>query len=189
MHFEYAVQKGVNVFMEKSFAVDAPGGAPHVEGRRSGREEEPQGRLRLHVAALEGAAGSDPADPRRRDRRRAHAADLSRPRAGALPAATQGPERSEFQIRTPNCFTWVSSGFFIDWHCHNVDMACWAKNAWPVEAQGMGGRCYPEAGNLFDHYTVEYTFADGAKLFCLLAPHAELLARTPITRTARRARR
>ena len=29
----------------------------------------------------------------------------------------------------------------------------------------MGGRCYPEAGNLFDHYTVEYTFADGAKLF------------------------
>src|ERR1043166_4432205 len=25
IHFEYAVQKGVNVFMEKSFAVDAPG--------------------------------------------------------------------------------------------------------------------------------------------------------------------
>ena len=25
LHFEYAVQKGVNVFMEKSFAVDAPG--------------------------------------------------------------------------------------------------------------------------------------------------------------------
>ncbi len=30
----------------------------------------------------------------------------------------------------------------------------------------MGGRCYQEAGNQFDHYTVEYTFADGAKLFC-----------------------
>ena len=44
-------------------------------------------------------------------------------------------------------------------------MACWAKGAWPVSAQGMGGRCYPEAGNQFDHYTVEYTFADGAKLF------------------------
>ena len=25
IHFDYAVQKGVNVFMEKSFAVDAPG--------------------------------------------------------------------------------------------------------------------------------------------------------------------
>jgi hypothetical protein len=29
----------------------------------------------------------------------------------------------------------------------------------------MGGRCYEQAGNQFDHYTVEYTFADGAKLF------------------------
>ena len=34
-----------------------------------------------------------------------------------------------------------------------------------MSAQGMGGRCYPQAGNQFDHYTVEYTFADGAKLF------------------------
>ena len=29
----------------------------------------------------------------------------------------------------------------------------------------MGGRCYTGAGNNFDHYTVEYTFADGAKLY------------------------
>jgi hypothetical protein len=29
----------------------------------------------------------------------------------------------------------------------------------------MGGRCYEQAGNQFDHYTVEYTFADGGKLF------------------------
>jgi hypothetical protein len=34
-----------------------------------------------------------------------------------------------------------------------------------VSAQGFGGRCNPAAGNLFDHYTVEFTFADGAKLF------------------------
>jgi len=70
-----------------------------------------------------------------------------------------------FQIQHPNSFTWVSSGFFIDWHCHNIDVACWAKEAWPVAAQGMGGRCYEEAGNQFDHYSVEYTFADGTKLF------------------------
>jgi predicted dehydrogenase len=40
------------------------------------------------------------------------------------------------------------------------------KDAWPVRAQGTGSRCY--RGNAvdqnFDHYTVEYTFADGAKL-------------------------
>jgi hypothetical protein len=46
-----------------------------------------------------------------------------------------------------------------------VDVACWAKGAWPVSAQGFGGRCYKEAGSQFDHYTVEYTFGDGTKLF------------------------
>jgi len=69
-----------------------------------------------------------------------------------------------FQLRHAPCFNWTSSGFFIDWHCHNIDVACWAKGAWPVAAQGMGGRCYEDTGNLFDHYTVEYTFADGTKL-------------------------
>jgi predicted dehydrogenase len=81
------------------------------------------------------------------------------------PPRPKGSNELVFQIRNPNSFTWVSAGFFIDWHCHNVDVACWAKGSWPVSAQGMGGRCYREAGNQFDHYTVEYTFADGAKLF------------------------
>jgi predicted dehydrogenase len=70
-----------------------------------------------------------------------------------------------FQIRHAFSFNWLCSGFLIDWHCHNIDVACWAKGAWPVSAQGMGGRCYPEAGNLLDHYTVEFTFPDGTKLF------------------------
>ena len=93
-----------------------------------------------------------------------------------------------FQLRTPNSFTWVSSGFFIDWHCHNVDIACWAKGAWPVKAQGMGGRCYPEAGNQFDHYTIEYTFADGAKLFASHATWPTAGPRMPTTHMARRDR-
>jgi predicted dehydrogenase len=86
---------------------------------------------------------------------------------GPVVCPRRPPDQSElvFQLRHPNSFTWVSSGFFIDWHCHNVDVACWTKDAWPVAAQAMGGRCYEQAGNQFDHYTVEYTFADGTKLF------------------------
>jgi predicted dehydrogenase len=81
------------------------------------------------------------------------------------PRLPENTDELTFQLQHPNSFTWVSSGFFIDWHCHNVDVACWAKGAWPVTAQGFGGRCYEQAGNQFDHYTVEYTFADGTKLF------------------------
>jgi len=76
-----------------------------------------------------------------------------------------GANEITFQIQNPNSFTWVSAGFFVDWHCHNVDVACWTKGAWPVSAQAFAGRAYPQAGNQFDHWSVEYTFADGAKLF------------------------
>ena len=46
------------------------------------------------------------------------------------------------------------------------------KNAWPVKAQALGGRHYrtnpegePYVDQNFDTYSVEYTFADGAKMY------------------------
>ena len=41
------------------------------------------------------------------------------------------------------------------------------KDAWPVEAKASGGRHYrgDYVDQNFDSYSVEYTFADGAKLF------------------------
>ena len=40
------------------------------------------------------------------------------------------------------------------------------KNSWPVKAQAVGARHYRngEVDQNFDNYSVEYTFADGAKL-------------------------
>ena len=38
----------------------------------------------------------------------------------------------------------------------------------PVEAQGMGGRQVrtgKEYGQIFDHHVVEFTYADGTKMF------------------------
>jgi predicted dehydrogenase len=163
--FEYAVAKGVHVFAEKSFAVDGTGHAALVEGSRSLGAEEPENGVRADVAALQSSARGDSADPRRRDRRLAHLADLPRPRPGPLPRLPAGANELTFQLQRSPSFTWITAGFFVDWHCHNVDVACWAKNAWPVSAQAMGGRCYAEAGNQFDHFTVEYTLPDGTKLF------------------------
>jgi len=45
-------------------------------------------------------------------------------------------------------------------------VCCWVKNAWPVSAQGQGGRqVRTEPDQLFDHYAVEYSFADGTRMF------------------------
>jgi predicted dehydrogenase len=166
MYLEYAVGKGVNVFAEKSFATDGPA----VRRWMKAAELAEQKNLKVSVGFMwrhsqarqevisrihDGAIGD------------VHTLRIYRVHGPVTcPPRPANQNEVQFQIRTPNSFTWVSSGFFIDWHCHNIDIACWAKDAWPVKAQGMGGRCYPTAGNQFDHYTVEYTFADGAKLFC-----------------------
>jgi predicted dehydrogenase len=166
LHFEYAVKKGVNVFMEKSFAVDPPGVrrllaaveeserknlkvAAGFMWRHSRAREEVIGRIH------EGAIGDV-------NMLRIYRVHGPGGHCGPLP---KGANELAFQLQNATAFNWASGGFFVDWHCHNVDVACWVKNAWPVSAQGMGGRCYPSAANNFDHYTVEYTFADGAKLF------------------------
>ncbi|MHC4622702.1 MAG: Gfo/Idh/MocA family protein [Planctomycetota bacterium] len=165
LHFEYAVARGVNVFMEKSFAVDSPA----VRRLLQAAELSERKNLKVGVGFMwrhskarqevirriqDGAIGD------------VHTLRIYRVHGPVhCPRRPQNSNELVFQLQHPASFTWVSSGFFIDWHCHNIDVACWLKGAWPVSAQGMGGRCYEEAGSQFDHYTVEYTFADGTKLF------------------------
>jgi predicted dehydrogenase len=165
IHLEYAVQKGVNVFMEKSFAVDAPG----VRRVLKAGEEAAKKNLKIagglmwrHCVAREECI------------KRIHdgeIGDLMLLRAyrmhGPCGFRPKNPGESDLahQISNYNGFIWLNASFFVDWHCHNVDVCCWAKNAWPVSAQGMGGRQQRTAGDqMWDHYAVEYTFADGTKL-------------------------
>jgi predicted dehydrogenase len=71
----------------------------------------------------------------------------------------------EHQIRRFHSFLWASGGCYSDFYIHIIDHCCWMKNAWPVQAQALGGRHY--RGNWvdqnFDAYSVEYTFADETK--------------------------
>jgi len=164
LHFEYAVKKGLNVFAEKSFATDAPA----VRRWLKAAEMSEQKNLKVGVGFMWRHS-----EARQETIRRIHdgaIGDVHTLRIYRVHGPVHCPPLPEnvnelaFQLQYPNSFTWVSSGFFIDWHCHNIDVACWTKGAWPVSAQGFGGRCYEQAGNQFDHYTVEYTFADGTKL-------------------------
>ena len=58
VHFTYAIQKGLNVFMEKPITVDGPTTRKMLDAGRGGREEEPQGRRRPDVPPLRGARAS-----------------------------------------------------------------------------------------------------------------------------------
>jgi myo-inositol 2-dehydrogenase / D-chiro-inositol 1-dehydrogenase len=166
IHFEYAVRHGSNVFMEKSFAVDAPGVRRLSQAGEAAREKN-----------LKVAGGlmwrHDP--PREQCIGRIHdgeIGDVTMLRTyrmhGALGYRPKGPGESElaYQLANYNNFTWLNGSFFVDWLIHNLDICCWAKNALPVSAQGMGGRCSRvEPDQLFDLYMVEYAFADGTRMF------------------------
>jgi hypothetical protein len=69
------------------------------------------------------------------------------------------------QIRRAFGFLWASSGLFIEWMIHQIDECCWIKDAWPVAAQGLGGRIANsnDCSQNLDSYAIEYTFADGTK--------------------------
>jgi predicted dehydrogenase len=65
-------------------------------------------------------------------------------------------------------FTWLCGDHIVEQHIHNLDVGNWIHGAHPISAQGMGGRQVrtgKEYGEIFDHHAVEYTFADGSKMF------------------------
>ena len=166
IHVEYAVETGRHVFMEKSFAVDAPGIRRVLAAGEKAKQKNLKiagGLMSRHYAPLEEAV------------RRIHEGAIGdvitcwayreHGPVGFSPKA-EGMNDLAHQIRNYSCFTWLNGSFLLDWLIHNLDVCCWVKDAWPVSAQGPGGRqVCDQPDQLFDHYAVEYTFPDGTRLF------------------------
>jgi len=166
LHVEYAVAKGCHVFMEKSFAVDAPGIRRVL---KAGQEAEKKnlkiagGLMSRHYKPLEEAV---------EQLHKGLIGDLITCWAyrehAPVGFAPKSPGMTEMahQIRNYSNFTWLNGSFLLDWLIHNLDVCCWCKDAWPVSAQGQGGRQVRTAPDqLFDHYAVEYHFPDGTRLY------------------------
>ncbi len=169
VHVEYAVKKGINVFMEKPFSPD-PGGLKRL--LRAGEEAE---KNNVKIAAGLQCRHS-PARQALIDKIRDGAmGEIPLIRANRLGGVgwlgSQGDRSndlmSQLQFGRIHLY-WIGSGHFVDYLIHQIDECCWIKDAWPVSAIGMGGRS-PEStdcGQNIDVYSIEYTFADGTKAFC-----------------------
>ncbi|MBM4028082.1 MAG: Gfo/Idh/MocA family oxidoreductase [Planctomycetes bacterium] len=166
LHVEHAVNKGCHVFMEKAFAVDAPGVRRILKAGQEAQTKNLKiagGLMSRHSKPLEGAV---------EQLHQGLIGNLITSWAyrvhGPVPFSNKRPGENELahQIRNFHCFTWLNGSFLLDWLIHNLDVCCWCKDAWPVSAQGQGGRqVRPNPDQLFDHYAVEYHFPDGTRLF------------------------
>jgi predicted dehydrogenase len=164
-HLQYAVRKGVNAFIEKSFAPD-PGGTKEI--LRLGREAKAKnlkigcGLMCRHSAARQALIQKI---------RDGGMGEILLIRAYRMdPGSRLGPFKGgeselSWQIRRPYFFLWVSSAWFIEMMIHQVDECCWIKDAWPVSAEGLGGRepVGDDCSQNLHTYAIEYTFPDGTK--------------------------
>jgi predicted dehydrogenase len=170
LHFSYAIQKGLHVFMEKPVTVDGP------TSRRMfklGEESVAKG-LKVAVGLM-----CRHCVAREELRNRIKGGEIGEilcmrayRMAGPTASAFSLPKPADmsetmYQISRFHSFLWASGGAFSDFLIHNIDECCWMKDAWPVKARASGGRHYrgKYIDQNFDTYSVEYTFGDGTKLF------------------------
>ncbi|MCL5271061.1 MAG: Gfo/Idh/MocA family oxidoreductase, partial [bacterium] len=82
------------------------------------------------------------------------------------------PEWSEMerQCRRWYFYTWLCGDHIVEQHVHNIDIINWAFGVMPEKCMGAGGRQVrtgPEYGNIFDHFTVEFEYPNGARVMSM----------------------
>lgn len=169
MHLKAAIAAGKHVFAEKPVAVDAPG----VRSVLASCEEARKKKLAV-VSGLCLRYSKGFIDVIRRihdgvlgEIRTLQANDFR----GPIWVKPRRPEWTdmEWQMRNWYYFTWLSGDFNVEQHVHFLDVCAWImKEEYPVSAMGLGGRQVrtgPEYGNIYDHHSVIYEYANGVKLF------------------------
>ena len=168
IHLRAAVEAGKHIFAEKPVAVDAPGIRSALEScalaEKKGLSVVSGLCLRYHNGFRElvqrvhdGAVGEV-------------RALLANDYRGTIWVHPRKPEWTDMQYQMRNWyyFTWLSGDFNVEQHVHFLDVCAWAmKDVYPVKAMGLGGRQVrtgPEFGNIYDHFSVVYEYANGARL-------------------------
>lgn len=169
IHIRAAVEAGKHVFAEKPVGVDAKGVRSVLESCELARQKK--------LAVVSGLAMRY-SNPHRETIRRIHEGALGELRTlqandfrGPIWVKPRqaGWTDMEYHMRNWYYFTWLSGDFNVEQHVHMLDLCSWVMNdEYPVRAYGVGGRQVrtgPEYGNIYDHHSVIYEYANGQKLF------------------------
>ncbi len=170
IHFEYAVKSGRNIFMEKPVAVDAVGVRQVLEANKIAKEKKLKvgvGLQRHHEARYLETI------------KRIHDGEIGKVLAlraywngGGVwdPPLSREKAKSEmeYQMRNWYYYNWLCGDHIVEQHIHNLDVANWVMDGFPVRANGMGGRQVrtdKKYGEIYDHHAVEFEYADGTRCY------------------------
>jgi predicted dehydrogenase len=178
-HIQAAVEAGKHVFAEKPVAVDVPGVHSVLATCELAKKK---GLSVVSGLCLRYDNGFREAVRRIQDGAIGEVVSLfaNDYRSGRW-AKPRQPDWTDmlYQMRNWYNFTWLSGDFNVEQHVHFLDICAWVmKNQYPAKAVGMGGRqvlTEPEYGQIYDHFSVVYDYADGAKLVsnCRQQPHCK----------------
>lgn len=169
--FEAAVKAGKHIFCEKPHALDAPGAK-----RVAAACEEAKQKKQCVVSGLVNRY-----NPRVRETvKRIHDGAIGRIttvhevyRSSPYCMRERDPSWTELEWQFHNWyhFLWLAGDQCPQQLIHSIDVGAFAmKNEWPVKAWGLGGRsaCFgPQYGDLFDHQSVVFEYADGKRMYGL----------------------
>ncbi len=168
VHFSYAIQKGLHVFMEKPITVDGPTTRRMIKLAEEADKKKLKCGIGLMVRHCRG---------RQELKKRLDAGEMGEilhmrayrmggRAAWAFRRPNDNLTETMFQTQKFHSFIWSGGGLFSDYNIHQIDECSWMKGAWPVKAHATGGRHFrgDSVDQNFDNYYVEYSFPDGTRL-------------------------
>src|SRR5690554_2431996 len=163
-HFEEAVRQGKHVFLEKPVATDANG----IRQVLAAAEIAKQKKLNV-VAGLQRRYQSSYLESIKRINDGeigdiVGGQDYWNDGGVSVRPREAGQTEMEYQMRDWYYFNWLCGDHIVEQHVHNIDVANWVKDSYPVKAEGTGGRMVrtgKEYGEIFDHHSIRFTYEDG----------------------------
>jgi predicted dehydrogenase len=174
-HMEYAVEKGVHIFAEKPCATDPPGIRrilalePEIKRKGLGVLAGFNGRHVFHYQEA-----------------------VEKIQAGLIGDITSlhcyfntwniwyrdrepGMSLPEYHFYNWFHVDWLCGDHIVEQHVHNLDRCNWVMQGHPIKAYGAGGRQFhtDRGGNIYDHFMVEYEYADGTRMVSMCRQIAE----------------
>ena len=167
LHVEAAINADKHVFMEKPVGVDAPGirrvlRAGELAKKKGkaiavGLQRRHERAYRETIEQLQGGIIGD----------LIHSRVYWNNQGVWIRPREKGETELQYQMKNWYYFNWLCGDHIVEQHIHNLDVANWLMEDFPVKAQGMGGRqvrTQRDTGQIFDHHAVEFTYANGHRL-------------------------